>query len=335
MKNNGLQTIAGLICGYRKAKILFTAASLNLFIRTNGRGKTAAGISAALNTDLRTTKIFLDALAGMGFLKKKKDLYSNSPLADKFLVPGKAEYLGNNLCYQDILWEAWADLGKVLRSGRTTFPLRSLLSGRKDFLDGYIKGMANIAGKPAAEIAGKLDLSGAENMLDVGGGPGTYTAAFLNREKQLKGTILDLPETLKVTRGLFAGHSLSSRITFQEGDYHVAPFGREKFDIVLLSHVTHDEGPAENLNLIRKAFSALRSGGQVVIHDFMLDPNMTSPEFSVLFSVHMLVYTNKGRVYSSREYKSWLKEAGFKRVKEWRICSRSDNPSRMILGKKP
>ena len=334
MNNTELKNIAELICGYRKAKILFVAASMDLFSRTSGGNRTAEELCRIMRTDLRSTSIFLNALVSMGFLKRKGNLYANAPLAEKFLIPGRKEYIGNNLCYQDIIWEAWSDLGNVIKDGKTAFPLRSLLKERKGFLDGYIKGMANIASKPAAEIAARLDLSGAKSMLDVGGGPGTYTAAFLNKEKELKGTILDLPETLKVTRSVFARHPLADRVSFQAGDYHKAPFGNGNYDLVLLSNVTHDEGPEENLNLLRKAFAASRKGGQTVIHDFMLNPDMSSPEFAALFSVHMLVYTNKGRVYSSREYRSWLKTAGFRDIKEWDVCPGSDNPSRVVAGRK-
>lgn len=327
--------IADLISGYRKAKILFVAASLDLFSCTAGDGLPAEAVSKRLGTDLRATRIFLDALTGMGFLKRKNMAYRNSGLSDKFLVPGVKEYLGNNLCYQDIIWDAWGELGNVIKSGKTSFPLRRLLSKRKDFLEGYIKGMNNIAGRPAAEIAGKLDISGAEMMLDVGGGPGTYTVSLLNKEAGLKGRILDLRETLGVTRTIFAGHPLSGRVSFQEGDYHTADFGREKYDLILFSNVTHDEGLLENIRLLRKAFAAMRKGGQVVIHDFMLNNDMTTPVFSALFSVHMLTYTDNGRVYSGNEYASWLREAGFVAIRKREICSKSDTPSKIIVGRKP
>lgn len=326
--------IADLISGYRKAKILFVAASLDLFSHTAGRGGTAEAVAKRLGTDPRATRVLLNALVSTGFLTCRKLSYFNSAVSGRFLVPGRKEYLGNNLCYQDIIWEAWGKLGAVVKSGKTSFPLRRLLSKRKDFLEGYIKGMSNIAGRPAAEIAGKLDLSGAGLMLDVGGGPGTYTASFLGKERGLKGVILDLPETLSVTRGIFSEHPLSGRVSFQEGDYHKADFGKDRYDLVLFSNVTHDEGPAENLELLRKAFKAMRSGGQVVIHDFMLNDDMTSPQFAALFSVHMLVYTNKGRVYSAREYGAWLKKAGFGAIRQLDICPKSDNPSKILVGRK-
>lgn len=334
MKNNR-KIIGDLICGYRKAKILFTAASIDLFSLTSGKGADVRQISRARKSDPRATGILLDSLAAMGFMIKKAGLYYNSAMADRFLLPGKREYLGHNLHYQNIIWDAWSKLEDVVLEGKTVFPLRKLLSGRKDFLDGYIRGMNDIAAGPAAEIASRLSLGGSARMLDVGGGPGTYTAAFLNKGKTMKGVILDLPETLKVTKSIFKGHPLSGRVSFIEGDYHKAPFGNAVYDVILFSNVTHDEGPEENLNLFRKAFLALRGGGQVVIHDFMVDRNKTSPEFSALFSVHMLVYTNKGRVYSPQEYRACLKTAGFRRFKEFPVCPGADNPSRMITAIKP
>ncbi|MCK5583687.1 MAG: methyltransferase domain-containing protein [Elusimicrobiales bacterium] len=335
MKHDKRKVIGDLIIGYRKAKILFVAVSLGIFNLTKRQGSRSEGIAKILRSDLRATEILLNALVSMGFLKKNSGFYRNTSISDTFLLPEKRDYVGHNLCYQNIIWDAWSKLENVLLSGKTDFPLRKLLSGRKDFLDGYIRGMNDIAKKPASEIAEKLCLTGARRMLDVGGGPGTYTAAFLNKEKKLMAAILDLPETLKVTRSIFKKHSFSGRVSFQAGDYHKVHFGADKYDIILFSHVTHDEGSGENLNLLRKAFSAMRKGGQVVIHDFMLNRDMTVPEFSALFSVHMLVYTNEGRVYSNREYKSWMRQAGFKSLRSWDVCLKSDNPSTVIIGKKP
>ena len=159
--------------------------------------------------------------------------------------------------------------------------------------------MNEIARRPAEEIASVLDLSEMNDILDVGG-PGTYSISFLKRKPGAKATILDLKNTLKVARKIISQHPFRDRITLKSGDYHTSAFGKNRYDLILFSHVTHDEGPTDNLRLLRKAFLAARRGGQVVIHDFMLNGNKTEPLFSALFSVHMLVYTKNGRVYSSR-----------------------------------
>lgn len=334
MKNKDRKIIGDLITGCRKAKVLFAAVSLGIFQLTRGAGAASRSIAGKLGSDPRATEVLLNALVAMGFLRKSSGVYKNTPISDKFLLPEKSCFLGHNLLYQNILWDAWARLEQVVKRGRTDFPLRKLLSGHKGFLDGYIRGMSDIAKRPAAQIAELFPLYGARDMLDVGGGPGTYTEALLNRTEGLRGTILDLPETLKLTKKIFKAHPLSDRIRFLAGDYHKADFGTGAYDMVLFSNVTHDEGPAENLALLRKAFRALRPGGQVIIHDFMLNSDMTGPEFSALFSVHMLVYTNRGRVYSVDEYRAWLKRAGFIRLRSRGICAGADNPSMALAGRK-
>ncbi len=48
-------------------------------------------------------------------------------------------------------------------------------------------GAMHVIGKSLSEdIAGSLDLSGYLKLLDIGGGSGTYTIAFLKRNPQLR-----------------------------------------------------------------------------------------------------------------------------------------------------
>lgn len=326
--------IGDLIVGYRKAKILFVAASLNLFEQTR-TPQSSGRVCGVLGTELRATEVFLDSLSAMGFLRKKAGLYVNTPLSARFLVPGKTEYLGHNLQYQDIIWDAWSKLEKVIKSGAPPVALGKLLSGRSQFLGEYIKGMNEIARAPAEEIASLVKLPAAGGMLDVGGGPGTYTVALLKKNPGTRATILDLKTTLGVTKRILSKNPLRGRITLKPGNYHTSAFGRNRYDLILLSHVTHDEGPEDNLRLLRKAFAAARAGGRVVIHDFMLDADKTAPLFSALFSVHMLVYTRNGRVYSSDEYSSWLGKAGFCGIRQHHICAKTGNPTRILVGLKP
>jgi len=168
----GKQRINDLIYGYRKAKILFTAVSLNIFDFTAGnKGKTAGWLSSELKTDKRTTEILLNALTGMGFLKKSGSCYSNTEISDKFLTQGKAGYVGHNLKYQDMIWREWSKLGEIIKTGRPGKPLEKLMAGKSGFLREYIKGMHDIASQPAAEVAEGIDVPRAKPFWTWGGGP--------------------------------------------------------------------------------------------------------------------------------------------------------------------
>src|SRR5262249_24360832 len=81
------------------------------------------------------------------------------------------------------------------------------------------------------------------------------------------------------------------------------------YDLVLLSHVTHDESPEMNARLLAKAHAALSPGGRVAIDDFVVDEEGCGPPFAARFSINMLIYTRGGRVYSLGEYQRMIEDA--------------------------
>jgi SAM-dependent methyltransferase len=322
------------ILGYRKAKVLLVAAYLDCFSRLE-RPRTAAAVARGLRLDPRGAEILLDALVAMGYLLKDGALYRNAPVASRHLVPGRRGYLGDNLKYQEMIWDAWSDLRRSVRRGRPARPLEHWLLRHRGFTREYIRGMDDIAREPAREIAALVEPGGARELLDVGAGPGTYSAALQRRNRALRATLFDLPSTLRVTRDLLARRpGAAGRTRLRPGNYRSDPFGREEFDLVLLSHVTHDEDPATNRRMLAKARRALRPGGRVLIHDFMLEKCRTAPEFGALFSVHMLAYTAGGRTYTEDEYRRWLSAEGFSGLRSWDVSAGRRNATRLLLGVK-
>ncbi|MFZ6016740.1 MAG: methyltransferase family protein [Nitrospirota bacterium] len=89
--------------GFRSARVLLTANNNYRVFDYLTKLQSVRAISEKLNTDLRATRILLDALTGLGLLKKKKKMYSNSPLSSKFLVSGQPYYQGDILRHADTL----------------------------------------------------------------------------------------------------------------------------------------------------------------------------------------------------------------------------------------
>lgn len=323
----GLSSLGRLIVGYRAAKAVFAAASLDVFSRLD-RPRTAEEAAAVLDLDARALGILLDALAGLGFLKKQGGRYRNSETARRYLCADSPEPLLHNLRTQDRLWEAWGELPGVLRTGA---PRAGLLARLRDprFTRDYILGMREIAARPAREVA--LSLKGTSRFLDIGCGPGSFSLALLEACPGSRAVLLDLPGTLEVTRSLVPPR-LRPRVSYLAGDYHSADLGQGRYDLVLLSHVTHDEGEAENRALIARAAKALRPKGRLAVHDFVVSPDGAAPLFSALFAVHMLVYTERGRSYSEAAYRGWMQAAGLAAIRAQRICAGAPNESVLITG---
>ena len=88
---------------------------------------------------------------------------------------------------------------------------------------------------------------------------------------------------------------------------------------MLLSSICHMFSPEENRALLARAHAALAPNGRLVIADFIVDPEKTSPRSAALFALNMLVATRGGASYSEPEYESWLRAAGFTEVKRVRM----------------
>ncbi len=202
-----------------------------------------------------------------------------------------------------------------------------------NFVKNYIYGMDNIGKAAAAAIGSILDLSRVRKMLDVGGGSGAYSIHFAGLNPELEADIMDVPQTLIVTREILSKSTVNGRIRLLEGNYLSSDFGMG-YDLILMSHITHDEGELENRLLFNKAYKALNPGGILAVHDFLINECKTKPLFSAIFSINMLVYTKNGRTYSWGKYRNWMTDAGFSRLKRFDILPHLENRSSVILGEK-
>ncbi len=130
-------------------------------------------------------------------------------------------------------------------------------------------------------------------------------------------------ETGASARGLRA-------IDFIEGDLLEANFG-SAYDVATLGHILHSEGEQRSRQLLKKTFRALKSGGTIAIAEWLVNDDRTKPLPSLMFSVQMLVNTEKGDTFSFNEIKKWLEDAGFKKVRKLE----APGPSPLILATKP
>jgi precorrin-6B methylase 2 len=291
-----------------KSKVLLTAVRLDVFNIICETGLSAGDISAKINSNVCATETFLDAMVSLDLLKKTTDMYFNTEEGKEIFINGRDRYIGDIVILQDVMWDAWSRLSDSVLSGE---PARrpDMFQAEKNETRNFITAMHNTAMTVAPVISRKIDLSDCKTMIDLGGGAGTYSVFFCTSNSNLKATILDLPGTLKITKELISNSSVADRIKLIEGDFNKEIKGQ--YDVAFLSNIIHGEGKQENIALIRRVYNALNSGGKIIIQDFVLDNDKTSPSFPALFSLNMLLFTENGRTYSFQEIEGWLKEAGF------------------------
>lgn len=302
MRTDDLTALRKLYLGFTSARVVLTANNIGLFEQLK-RPLSGAAVAGRLGTDLRATKILLDALTGLGLISKSpKGIYRNGPAAKSFLVRGSRLYQGDIVRHASTMWQNFSALDEVVRTGRPA---------RRGFdHESFILGMHNLTVLRAEGLIKAAGGRGVTSMLDLGGGPGTNAIAMAKRG--VKATIFDLPETIRIARKVVRKEGAKG-IRFIEGNFHTGAIG-SGYDLVLLSQIFHAFSAQENISLLRKCHAALNPRGRVVVQEFPINDELTQPPQSALFSVNMLVGTESGRCYSPAEIKKWLKETGYKNV---------------------
>jgi len=295
----GLRALWG---GFQSARVLLTANNFRVFDHLKSPA-TADAVAVILKTDRRATGILLDALTGLGLLKKTAGTYRNTSMANRCLAEGGPLYQGDILRHADVLWKNWSGLDEVVKTGQ---PYRAAHDQ-----DSFIKGMHNIASLKAEKVIRAVDMKGVKGALDLGGGPGTYSLAMAKTGASV--TLFDTPDTIKIARQMIRGSQLRS-IRFVEGDFLSNDIGGG-YDLIFISQVLHSCSPEECLLVIRKSRNALNPGGRVAIQEFSISSDGTRPAQNALFSINMLVNTRAGRCYSRQEIKRWLLDAGLRQIK--------------------
>jgi ubiquinone/menaquinone biosynthesis C-methylase UbiE len=291
-----------LYLGFMSSRVILTANSLGIFDNLT-MASSAEAVARRLKIDPRATEILLDALTGIGLLRKGRDgRYTNAPVSNGYLVKGSRLYQGDIIKHASTMWQNFSALDEVVRTGRPA---------RRGFdHESFIMGMHNLSVLRTESLIKAVGLKGVETMLDLGGGPGTSAIAIA--KKGVKATIFDLPETIKIARKVARRDGVHG-IRFIPGDFHVDSID-SGYDLILLSQIFHAYSAEENITLLRKCIKAINPGGRVVVQEFPINEMRTAPPHSALFSVNMLVGTEKGRCYSPKEMKRWLAEAGFKNI---------------------
>jgi len=293
--------------GFQRSRVLLTAFELGLFTALGDCSQTSEQVAGGLGTDPRATNRLMNALCALGLLEKHGDSFANTPVAAQHLVEGRDAYLAG-LGHTAHRWHSWSTLTESVRKGSAVGA--SHIDDRGDeWLGSFIEAMHTRARSTAPDLIACLDLAGVTRVLDVGGGSGVYSMAFVRAGDDLTATVFDLPNVVPLTREYVEREGLSHRIDTAVGDYTADTLPRG-YDLVFLSAIVHSNSPRGNADLIRKCAAALNPGGQVVVVDFIVDEDRTSPPFAALFALNMLVGTQEGDTYTEAEVCEWMERAG-------------------------
>ena len=302
--------ILQLVTAYWGSMTLFTANDVGVFTALSRGARTAAELAKDLRVEERPLRLLLQGAAGLGFLTCQDGRFANTPLAETYLVEGRPAFLGNAVRYGADNYALWGALPHVIRTGRPAAGAEDYLGTDPEKTRHFVWGMHNRALGVARGIVNFIDLPAGTRLLDLGGGPGTYSVLLAQKIPGLHSIVYDLAPVVAIAEEIIASFGLSDRVTVQPGDF-TAPAYPSNVGAALLSGILHREPEDVCRAVIRKAWAALDPGGTIILGDVMLNADRTSPTFSALFGLHMLVCSERGGVHAKDEQCRWLEEAGF------------------------
>jgi predicted O-methyltransferase YrrM len=297
--------------GFASNLLIAAVAHFRLFEKLEERSLSQAELAAALGLEDRPAAVLLTALRAMGLIAADAaGKLSLSALGAEQLAPSGyfsiAAYLGLAADTPAVL-----ELVERLRANRTgtafvykdtvESPMEEEASARSLTL-----ALAGRARNVAPVLADRLPL-GNGTLLDVGGGTGIYSIAFLQKNPGLKAIVLDRPEVLRVAAEFAAQYGVADRLELRAGDMFTGDF--PPADFVLFSNVLHDWDVADCRALVRRAAASLNPGGSILVHDVLLNDELDGPLEVACYSAQLFTMA-EGRAYSAAEYGEWLREAG-------------------------
>ncbi len=311
------ESLAALARGFMETRVFLTAAELDLFTLLARRPLSLAEAVEASGADARGLAILLDALAAMGLVEKAKGRWQTVPsLVSLLSSTGEGSLLPLAL-HSVNLWDRWSRLTEVVAAsglGATQGDARTR---------SFIGAMHVVAAPQADGIVSAVEPGKARRLLDVGGGPATYTLAFVRAVPGLRATLFDLPAVVELARENVEAAGLADRVDLVAGDLRTDAFPGGH-DLAFVSAIVHMLGRAENVALFRKVYDALVPGGRIVIRDHVMSSDRTAPRAGALFAVNMLVGTAAGGTFTFEELAAWLVEGGFERSRLMRGGERMD-----------
>ncbi len=295
-----MSSLWDLMRGAMVTKALGAAAELKLADELGDGPRPVAELALATGADGDTLYRILRALASEGvFAEDEPGVFRNTELSEGLREDDRRAFAH---LFGSVFYDALGTLDPKAQA--ETFSRRfgtdywSWLEAKPAERAAFDAAMAGGKDRSADRLAA-LDWHEGDVVVDVGGGNGALLRALLQRRRELRGIVLDLPETVRDEA------SFGDRIEFVAGSFFdTVPAG----DAYVLSGILHDwndERAGEILGTIRNA--APDDGRLLLVESVLQDGN--DPNGAKWLDLLMLVLG--GRERTEPDWRELLAAAGF------------------------
>jgi hypothetical protein len=309
--------VALQVRGHQVAQMIHVAAELAVADRV-GNGRPVAEIADEAGAHPEKLLRLLRALAALGIFAvdrqgrvthtaKSMHLRSNA----KPTLHYAARFFGTQGN-----WGAWGDLYHAITTGESAFEARygtphfEYLKTHPDEAERFDAYMRFSPDDRHAAVAAAYDFSGANLIVDIGGGTGGLLRAILDVHESPRGVLFD-------REGVVAGAAevlgpQVARCSMVAGDFFSGPLPAGG-DIYTLSQILHDWSDERCLAILANCRAAMKPGARLVVIERLLEdtPGSSDPA-NFLTDMQMMVIFPGAKERTVAEFAKLFVASGFR-----------------------
>ena len=303
--------------GYFRGRALCAAARLGVADALGDEERTVDHLAAACGAEPASLYRLLRALASFGVVAETSPAhFVLTPFGRPLRKDVADSAWAGVVFWADLIADSWSDLTECIRTGQKSMEVRppgvpSRWSQDPDAPAVFRAVMGTAPAEDYMAIVRAWDFSKYHTVADLGGGGGTLIAAILEAFPNVRGVLVDRPESIERAASRFENAGAPGMCELVAADLtNEVPPGAA---VYMLKHVLHgyaDEAAAEILGHCR---SVLPADGRVLVIEFLLpdvvDRADRDLEQRLMSDLNMLVVTG-GKERSATEWTRLLASAG-------------------------
>uniref|UniRef100_A0A8D2E0T5 Acetylserotonin O-methyltransferase like n=1 Tax=Sciurus vulgaris TaxID=55149 RepID=A0A8D2E0T5_SCIVU len=316
-----------LIDGFKASKALFTACKLRLFdVLRDGAHRNATDVARQVDAAVCGTRRLLDVCVGLGLLQRTAQGYSNTELADRYLVSdGECSLHSFVVHSNDHTWPLFTRLEQAVREG----PQQHRGASEEEAGDPTqvvrpMEATHGLATLTARRLASAFDLTRFPSACQLGGCTGALPWVLARESPWLKVTVFDCPEVLQQVSRLQPQGGQTAPVSLVPGD--PCRDALPAADLYILPRLP-PEWPDDRVHrLLRRVAASCRPGGGLLLAEVALDEGQGPARCGLRHRLDLLVRT-PGRDWSLGECRRLLAQHGFPDV---RVAPVGDIPGAVL-----
>ncbi len=308
------QRIWDIWLSFQHLPAMLAADEINLFDALADNPLPLADLAARCNVNSRALGVLNSLLGGLGLIVRRDGRFGLTPVSRHYLVKSSGFYWGALLrgyrqsapATEQILAALAPDARPRGHESAQGWEAGEIAP---DFARRIAAFMHAHSAAPAIGAARHPVFRDVRGFLDVGAGSGVFTIAVAQQWPHIKATIMDLGTMCEAAMDYVRDGEVADRVDTAAIDMFRQPWPTG-YDALFFSNVFHDWSDETCLELARKAYHVLPSGGRIMLHEALINDNLDGPATTASFSL-MMLYGTQGRQFSLPEFRDLLGEAGF------------------------